>query len=202
MVAASQFLNPRASFVTRTAGLILLDDRYRLIYHNPEALRILTYADQVTKDPADSVPRALQSLLAPCRGGAGPASTDFKSGRRRYVSRFFALVPGHEKSDHASTGILLERAAPNVMDISAASRQFGLTQREQQTVELLTLGLTSKEIASRMSISPNTVKAFFRLVMTKMAVSTRSGIVGKIARMQSIACASVEPFPGTSPFGQ
>jgi DNA-binding CsgD family transcriptional regulator len=97
------------------------------------------------------------------------------------------LVPGHERSAHANTGILLERAAPNVMDIAAASRHFGLTQREQQTVELLTLGLTSKEIASRMSISPNTVKAFFRLVMTKMAVSTRSGIVGKIARVQSLA---------------
>jgi len=51
---------------------------------------------------------------------------------------------------------------------------------------LLTLGLTSKEIASRMNISPNTVKAFFRMVMTKMLVSTRSGIVGKIARMTPV----------------
>jgi DNA-binding CsgD family transcriptional regulator len=41
-------------------------------------------------------------------------------------------------------------------------------------------GLTSKEIAQRMGISPNTVKAFLRLVMVKMGVSTRSGIVGKI----------------------
>jgi DNA-binding NarL/FixJ family response regulator len=56
--------------------------------------------------------------------------------------------------------------------------------REQETVELLTLGLTSKEIASRMNISPNTVKAFFRMVMTKMAVTTRAGIVGKIALME------------------
>jgi DNA-binding CsgD family transcriptional regulator len=36
-----------------------------------------------------------------------------------------------------------------------------------------------------MNISPNTVKAFFRLVMTKMSVSTRSGIVGKVAQMRS-----------------
>ena len=33
----------------------------------------------------------------------------------------------------------------------------------------------------RMGISANTVKAFLRLVMGKMKVSTRSGIVGKIA---------------------
>jgi DNA-binding CsgD family transcriptional regulator len=31
-----------------------------------------------------------------------------------------------------------------------------------------------------MKISPNTVKAFIRLVMVKMSVSTRSGIIGKI----------------------
>jgi DNA-binding CsgD family transcriptional regulator len=41
-------------------------------------------------------------------------------------------------------------------------------------------GLTSKEIAERMKISPSTVKAFLRLVMVKMSVSTRSGIVGKV----------------------
>jgi DNA-binding CsgD family transcriptional regulator len=47
-------------------------------------------------------------------------------------------------------------------------------------VEYLIQGLTSKEIAVRMNISPNTVKAFLRLVMVKMKVSTRSGIAGKI----------------------
>jgi DNA-binding CsgD family transcriptional regulator len=55
-----------------------------------------------------------------------------------------------------------------------------LTQREQETVKLLLQGLTSKEIAGRMGISANTVKAFVRLVMIKMGVSTRSGIAGKI----------------------
>jgi hypothetical protein len=47
-------------------------------------------------------------------------------------------------------------------------------------VEFLLQGLTSKEIATRMQISPNTVKAFVRLVMVKMKVSTRSGITGKV----------------------
>ena len=42
------------------------------------------------------------------------------------------------------------------------------------------LGLTSKEVAIRMNISPNTVKAFLRLVMGKMGVTTRAGIVAKL----------------------
>jgi len=31
-----------------------------------------------------------------------------------------------------------------------------------------------------MNISPNTVKVFLRLVMLKMGVTTRSGVVGKL----------------------
>jgi DNA-binding CsgD family transcriptional regulator len=64
--------------------------------------------------------------------------------------------------------------------LSQMSEQFALTEREKETVELLLQGLTSKEIAIRMNISPNTVKAFLRLVMVKMGVSTRSGIVGRV----------------------
>lgn len=110
---------------------------------------------------------------------------DFRSGRRRYACRWFVLTHSSGDPEQVVRGVLLERIAPGRLDLSAAARQFRLTQREQQTVELLTLGLTSKEIARRMNISPNTVKAFFRLVMTKMAVSTRSGIVGKIAQAQT-----------------
>jgi DNA-binding CsgD family transcriptional regulator len=59
--------------------------------------------------------------------------------------------------------------------------RFRLTPREQETVKLLFEGLTSEESANRMKISANTSGAFLRLVMVKMDVSTRSGIVGKIA---------------------
>lgn len=169
--------------VTSTAGLVLLDTRRRIVYQNPEALRILTFPEPVNTNFVVSLPCVLRSLIDQGRS-PGPAG-EFKSGRRRYLTRSFALACGAERTDQACAGILMERAGPKFVDISVAAQQFGLTQREQQTVELLTLGLTSKEIADRMNISPNTVKAFFRLVMTKMAVNTRSGIVGKIARMQS-----------------
>ena len=49
-------------------------------------------------------------------------------------------------------------------------------------VEFSIQGLTNKEIASRMSISANTVRAFIRMIMVKLGVSTRSGIVGVVFR--------------------
>jgi DNA-binding CsgD family transcriptional regulator len=66
------------------------------------------------------------------------------------------------------------------MAVAQIGQDFELTKREKETVELLIQGLTSKEIATRMKISPNTVKAFLRIVMVKMGVSTRSGILGKV----------------------
>ena len=83
--------------------------------------------------------------------------------------------------------VLLERNAAGSTGLIEISEQFNLTQRERETVELLLKGLTSKEIANRMQISVNTVKAFLRLVMVKMKVSNRSGIAGKVAGSRSNA---------------
>jgi hypothetical protein len=44
----------------------------------------------------------------------------------------------------------------------------------------ISLGLSSKVMADRMDISPNTVKAFLRLIMIKMGVTSRAGIVANI----------------------
>jgi DNA-binding CsgD family transcriptional regulator len=104
---------------------------------------------------------------------------EFKSGKRRYICRSFRLE-GQDNGAQATVAVLLERYSSGSAALSQMSEQFALTEREKETVELLLQGLTSKEIAIRMNISPNTVKAFLRLVMVKMGVSTRSGIVGRV----------------------
>src|SRR5215469_17451011 len=167
----------RRSMIPSTAGLVLLDAQDRVVYHNPEAITILTYSRSSKTHPPDSLHQAIQSLLRAQKSSSAQVSAaDFRSGRRRYTCRFFTLAHCSGNAAQAARGILLERAVSKQVDVSSAAQQFGLTQREMETVELLTFGLTSKEIASRMNISPNTVKAFFRMVMTKMAVTTRAGI--------------------------
>lgn len=132
----------------------------------------------------DLLAREVQALLVGLGvSHATPGTAEFTSGRRRYVCRAFDLTGNSGRGSRLMTGLLIERDTPKMVNVSEAAEHFHLTQREQETVGLLTLGLTSKEIATRMNISTNTVKTFFRLVMTKMGVSTRSGIVGKIARL-------------------
>ena len=79
---------------------------------------------------------------------------------------------------------LFERSARGALDFSAISQLYNLTPREARTAQLVMYGMTSKEIAVHLNISPNTVKAFLHTMMLKMAVTTRTGIVGRILESQ------------------
>ena len=166
-------------------GLIVVDNSLGVVAYNGEAVKILTYPDQPDRIRhldawlANKIRSELVGKLSP------PSFVDaFRSSRRLYLCRSFALDKGHQGNGSGSSAsllvVMLERKSNETLKISEISERFGLTAREQETVQYLLEGLTSKEIAQRMKISPNTVKAFLRLVMVKMNVSTRSGIIGRI----------------------
>jgi DNA-binding CsgD family transcriptional regulator len=118
--------------------------------------------------------RALLKTSAAERG-TWPTSVSFVFGRRHYVCRSTQL----ETSRTPMTWVLVLEREQADGELSVAKRRYHFTGRETEVVGLLVNGLTTKEIAQSMDISANTVKAFIRLVMSKMGVTTRSGIVGK-----------------------
>jgi DNA-binding CsgD family transcriptional regulator len=168
-------------------GLIVMDSSSAVLAYNGEALKILTYPEQPEKI------RHVENWLANkiCTDLAGRHSppklaNEFRSARRVYLCRHFPLERrAHTGNGSTSNGalqiIMLERKSNEAVKLAEVAERFGLTAREQETVRYLLEGFTSKEIAQHMNISPNTVKAFLRLVMVKMSVSTRSGIIGRIA---------------------
>ena len=78
--------------------------------------------------------------------------------------------------------LLLERNHRGALNLESVAQKFRLTRREWETVDLLFQDLTTKQIASRMDISPNTAKAFLRSVMIKVGAENRTGIIGKLLR--------------------
>jgi DNA-binding NarL/FixJ family response regulator len=80
-----------------------------------------------------------------------------------------------------------------ILDIAA---QYGLTKREQQAFSGICSGLTNKELAAWMKISPSTVKAFLHIIMLKMGVAKRSEIAARAGiRTASAARNSSLPDP-------
>jgi DNA-binding CsgD family transcriptional regulator len=74
--------------------------------------------------------------------------------------------------------VLLDRVGSGI-DSEQITQRFHLSAREHETIQFLALGLTNKDIADRMNVRPNTVKALLRTIMFKTGASTRSGILGR-----------------------
>jgi DNA-binding CsgD family transcriptional regulator len=171
------------AIATSATGFILVDSSLNPIASNVEAVQILSFPnkpERIKQLPVFLADRVRTALVNHHAQGALQFVKEYKSGKRRYVCRCFRFDCSVRNGSQAALALLLERSSSGNLLLEEVSDQFDLTHRERETVELLLQGLTSKEIATRMAISPNTVKAFLRLVMVKMGVSTRSGIVGRI----------------------
>ena len=165
-----------------TDGFLLLDSSLRPIFVNRAATEILSYPqkpeDHKNLDAflASKIPATLFSV----KGSQAPTLVSvFQSGRRRYQCRAYRMDgPGNGKPQ-GSVAVVLERFPAGPFSLGVVSEMFHLTTREQEVLRHLLVGQTTKEIATGMEISPHTVKAFLRMIMVKMGVSTRSAIVGK-----------------------
>ena len=166
-----------------SAGLLLLDASYRLLYANQEAHTALTYPGNPGKNSSFDafLEGRVQSLFTGSNGSRQlkyPGS--FPSGRRRYKLRVFSLRSSLANGFKPAVAVLLERDQKLKVDLSFLSGRYRLTRREVETVDHLVQGSNTKQIAGRMGISPNTVKAFLRSIMMKMGADTRAGIIAKI----------------------
>lgn len=68
----------------------------------------------------------------------------------------------------------------------AALAALGISEREFQTLELLADGLTNKEIARQLSVSPNTVKTHVGHLYGKLEVSRRTQAVQRARALSLI----------------
>lgn len=75
------------------------------------------------------------------------------------------------------------RIARRVLEMFAKAnppkRDYGLSPREQEILQLLVQGKTVKEAAADLGISFHTADEYIRSVYTKLEVHTRSGVVAK-----------------------
>jgi DNA-binding CsgD family transcriptional regulator len=169
------------------AGLLLLNSSLSPMWFNREAVQILGYPDNVESLTSSEflLTETIRSrLLTTSPAGESVFCKELQSGSRRYSCRAFPIDSHAEELCQPNTAVLLERAPLGSVPLSQVCQQFNLTQREQEVLVHLLQGIRNKEIADRMNISSNTVRAFLRLIMIKTGVSSRSAIVGKILTTQ------------------
>ncbi len=106
-------------------------------------------------------------------------------GKSEYIWRAHLMESQNGYLNQPLVALHLEKVSSTSDAIYEVAAKYHLTDREQEALRGISMGLTSKEVAARMNISPNTVKAFLRLIMIKMGVTTRAGIVANLLQNRS-----------------
>lgn len=179
-IEASRDLAPVAHCVE---GVVLLDSRLKVLAFDRGAAAILG-ASRAHTSETEWVPEVPLEILDILQNGhrSEPLSRKFRLQieANTYICRIHTArgcvegPSGHVTVLHLAHELSMDEA------LTLISAEYRLTVREQQALSGVLRGLTSKEVAQQMRISPNTVKAFLRLVMGKMGVSSRTGIVAKL----------------------
>jgi DNA-binding NarL/FixJ family response regulator len=68
--------------------------------------------------------------------------------------------------------------------LSRIGRSEGVSDREKEIIDLVCQGCTNKEMASKLSLSEQTVKAYLSRIFRKFNVSNRSQLAALVARGQ------------------
>jgi DNA-binding CsgD family transcriptional regulator len=175
--------SPERAWIPPELGIVLMDSSLKPVAYNHEAITILKYAagPGIQGEQTFRIPEGLLELIRRHKSGDSLAFfTHFRAGRREYVCQGQSLESCSECLPQPTVVLLLQRNSSAHETVHKLAAQFNLTEREGEALQGLAIGLTSKEVAERMHISPNTVKAFLRLIMVKMGVTTRSAVVAKI----------------------
>ncbi len=112
----------------------------------------------------------------------------------KYVTRVFAgeiyllLGAAGFTALGAWAGWRLTRRAPDAgfERNDAALKSLGVSPREYETLELLAAGLSNKEIARKLGVSPNTVKTHLARLYEKLGAARRTDAIGKARELSLI----------------
>ena len=190
MSAGRRFNSSRETLGRLTAaesGVIVMDLSHHPLAIDRGATSILSalsrdrrWPDAPDQDPNVEVSRNIQDLMRRAQPD-GPESMKlhFQAGAFAYTGNTY-LVQQNAARERLMVLHLKRDADPESDRLARVSSRYHLTEREQEVLKGIAMGLTNKQLAQQLNITPNTVKTFLRLVMVKMGVSRRSGVVVKL----------------------
>jgi len=178
----------RAGLSVQTAeqadlGLVLMDMSFRMIALDRGASTILNDLETPGKPrvPGFFIPPEIQKAIRGSRlSDLMDVEVRVRAGARDYKCRAYLMKSMVDSLPHEVVVLHFERDSSPADKVSDFSAQYKFTTREQEALRGIALGLTGKELADRMGISPGTVKSFLRMIMIKLGVRTRGAVLAKL----------------------
>jgi DNA-binding CsgD family transcriptional regulator len=162
-------------------GMLIVDDDLKI-------LTITTNAERWLEELTDSSPRlpdAVRSVVAYVRQLHDSDIPDDRIPRARVrgtSGRWLAIYASRTResdSPSTNTAVIIEEAKPSQI-APLIIDAYGLSPREARVTRLVLQGLSTKEIASEIYVSPYTVQDYLKTIFEKVGVHSRRELVATI----------------------
>jgi DNA-binding CsgD family transcriptional regulator len=114
-------------------------------------------------------------------------------GNRFYCLRLFSLQNGAGERGELFAALVeaISKPAGEGVDINKIRGLFRLSNREVDVLNALILGGTDKEIALRLAVSVETVRAYLKSIRAKLGAKTRTAVVSIVHGLQTEGIAAL-----------
>lgn len=155
--------------------VIVLDANDEITATTPGAARVLE-ALRTSFDERE-LPAHVRAAATKARWGRATTtvSTRMLDGNGNWLRLHVTPIEG----EVGSVAVLVERARPNDL-ARLLLDSYGLTHRETEIVLLLARGLSDKEIAAELALSPHTVRDHVKTIYEKSRVGSRGELVATL----------------------
>jgi DNA-binding CsgD family transcriptional regulator len=181
-------------------AILLVDLEGKVVYANPSARRLVDHHGRSTSflPGVFELPRELHAVVEASvtvpETSVTPETSTAEGGPRRPEMVTRTVVVGSQvyRVRYRAVydkfgdflGILILCAL--LRALSSAQREFGLTDREQEVLELLVTGWTNADVAISLGITERTVKAHISSIYAKL------GVVNKVELLNMITAAGAQ----------
>jgi DNA-binding CsgD family transcriptional regulator len=164
-------------------GLVILDDRDQTISITPVASRWLDDLVEIGDPLYKRLPAPVYAVAARARGTSSEGGQVPLQARARAFTRTarWLLLYGARLDGVAEglTAVIVEPARPAELE-PLVMHAYRLSEREREITHLVLRGLSTKEIARQLSLSPLTVQHYLKAVFEKCGVRSRRQLVATI----------------------
>jgi DNA-binding CsgD family transcriptional regulator len=185
------------------SGIALFDMFNRQIASDQGAMQILADSSngKTGSSEAMALPaEVLEAIRLRKPGDLSCLTTQFELNNSKYICRSYVIFSETEGGITPMVAVHFESHPHSEDPIGPLADEYGLTSREREALRGIAHGFTTKELADRMGISPNTAKTFVRLIMIKLGVTSRTAILGKLLDHEKPSdAASRQPLPKPVP---
>lgn len=181
----NKFVNSLYQIIRRRSspGILIFDQKNRVLYMNREAHEILPYPEGARKRNRIMIPGKIRNLLNRLKENKDSKEVGaeiFEDHLKRIYSARAFFIGDHENPSSPIMVLLEKIVEKRTIDFEKVKQEFSLSKREIEVLRLISEGFNNREISEKLFISEYTVKDHIKKIMRKTGLKSRGAIIASL----------------------